>query len=445
MFPATWFRKQSGTLPNCDQCNVAAGDASGNVLEKGREVTGAVAQQCTNQTCENVLRENGLCENGLCENGQYEEEEEEELEDDEPEDGHGEELEEEPEEDGPKEENDTGDQKDDGTHDVEAEEVEEEEETEEEHGHRESCAESGSDYSSESGSESESQSESESDHPTKPEEKVRSVTADELSSNMVAVAAADFKTDPHDECFCSDCACSRESSDADEPKRDRSASPVHKTRTRTSEQDNIYFDYSTIDIVGIERDVSQEIVEVIRNRYQRWCEETQTFTLPIGVLCQGLEAELPATFIITFENWYEQVYSKPYCSSHPQDLFPGDDLSFFCSTDEEFQPDKMVWKDEPCVPSSTWRSMIGFVLPAPAAKTKDVTDLLRPFSWDLFRCGSPFRPHAWHWLKTMVPDYVNPILVLSKGKNQEYVEAFFSLQPLATSDRYLRRDGTIPS
>lgn len=197
----------------------------------------------------------------------------------------------------------------------------------------------------------------------------------------------------------------------------------------TASKDNLYFDTSSLCLVGVESDIPLDISNELQRRYQLYLQRNQP-VVTIGELVAGLEVHLPETFLLTFTNWYDQTYSKPYRLSYPKDLFPGDDIVFFISTDSEFQPNKITLHQPRAQTAPLFASLWGGV----PETTKDVTAQLLDFSWDLFRCGSPFRPHAWEWLKYLGSP--TSYLVMSRG-TEPVVEAYFTLNPPATSDRYL--------
>lgn len=194
---------------------------------------------------------------------------------------------------------------------------------------------------------------------------------------------------------------------------------IMKKGKKKSQFVNLFFDISSVEVMGIDRDAGP-LEEYFKQRYQELCLKHRRACFRLGEILSGYPPrDLPQYLAVTLTNWSDQKFTIPFNTSYLFDYFPGEHSYFFHEGVEEDLPDQILL----------------MFREAKQVVKRDYTKQLRPYAWDMFRCGSSFRPHAWEWLRIFSLD-PEACLYMTRKDGDDMSHATFTFWPPQTSDRW---------
>jgi len=120
---------------------------------------------------------------------------------------------------------------------------------------------------------------------------------------------------------------------------------------------------------------------------QVYCTDGRT-VLPLREILSRLTSPIPKSathFFIRFFNPWEQEFGMMFSLQHQDDMFPAECADYFIKRPLEERAKSI------------------FLYAQGTDRPLDV-DMFQPFSWKGFQVGSVYRPHAWTWLHTLLPE-----------------------------------------
>jgi len=198
---------------------------------------------------------------------------------------------------------------------------------------------------------------------------------------------------------------------------------ITKDGKKRSEFVNLFFDINSIEVMGIDKDAGP-LEEYFKTRYRQLCLKSRCAFFRLGeILCGYDPRAMPQFITVTITNWSDQKFSIPFNTSFLYDYFPGEHTYFFQEGNVDELPDEilLLFREQ------------GKVV------KRDYTKQLQPYAWDMFRCGSSFRPHAWEWLRVFSDDPEACLFMTRKDDEDQVSHATFTFWPPKTSDRWEKR------